>query len=153
MSSRRRGGRKGKTYRLTVDGGVLSLCELFLSLQAQKSNPGNAVTPPPDSMVPFVYPRTLFLSHPFRPWTQQAEDGGNIRLDHSLTIVLPRLSDSFERALIKSQRSLERLCDSLSSSIILIGYATAAYLLVGGLARLVESTRIKRIGRRPGEDV
>mmetsp|Transcript_4253 Transcript_4253/g.9429 ORF Transcript_4253/g.9429 Transcript_4253/m.9429 type:complete len:89 (-) Transcript_4253:104-370(-) len=81
-----------------------------------------------------------------------AEDG-NIRLDHSLTIVLPRLSDAAERALIKSQRSLERLCNSLSSSIELIGYATAAYLLVGGLTRLVESTRMRRIDRRPDKDV
>ena len=108
--------------------------------------PWHGGSQPSASFFPFAFPLTRSDSG-----ARQAEDG-NIRLDHSLTIVLPHLSDSLERALIKSQRSLERLCDSLSSSIVLIGYAAAAYLVVGGLSRLVESTRTRRIDRRPDGD-
>lgn len=73
---------------------------------------------------------------------------GNIHLDHALNIKVPTLPSSLERTLNKVLKSLERACDGISHSITIVGYAAAAYLVMAGVAKMMEA-RYKRLPPPP----
>lgn len=92
----------------------------------------------------FVY--DMILSD-FDPWLRrtnacisQAEEG-NIHLDHVLNLTLPTLHPAIERTL----RSIETSCREVSHSFMVVGYAAAAYLVMVGVARIMDA----RTGRLP----
>jgi len=69
----------------------------------------------------------------------QTEEG-NIHLEHALNLTLPSLHPSIERTL----RSIERSFREISHSITVVGYAAAAFLVMAGIARLMEARRSGR---------
>ncbi|KAL3803419.1 hypothetical protein ACHAW5_001917 [Stephanodiscus triporus] len=66
-------------------------------------------------------------------------DDGNVHLDHVLNIKIPQLSPLIEQAWGKALKSFDRACYDVSRSIVIIGYAAAAYLVMAGLSRLIEA--------------
>ena len=54
------------------------------------------------------------------------------------------MSSSLERTLGKALKSFERACSDVSHSLTLVGYALSAYLVMAGVAKLME-TRNKRL--------
>lgn len=76
--------------------------------------------------------------HAFR--ISQTEEG-NIHLDHVLNLTLPTLHPAIERTL----RSIETSCREVSHSFMVVGYAAAAYLVMAGVARIMDA----RTGRLP----
>jgi hypothetical protein len=56
-------------------------------------------------------------------------------LDHALNLTLPTLHPSIERAL----RSFELSCREISHSLLVVGYGAAAFLVMAGVARIMEA--------------
>lgn len=62
-------------------------------------------------------------------------------MDHALNVTLPTLHPSIERTLL----SIETACREISNSLMIVGYAAAAFLVMAGVARIIGA----RNGRLP----